>query len=242
MRLVRSFIFAVWLYASMAFVGLVLWPFVLMDEKHVYTALRWWSHATLWGLRWIVGARVSFEGLEHVPTGGALIAMKHQSMLDTIVPSLILEKPTFIYKAELGNAPVMGAYLKKNQLGVDRGGHAKALKSLVRGAREAVGKGRQIVIFPEGTRQELNAAPDYKPGIAAMYKDLNIPVTPVALNTGLIWKPKGLMRSPGHVTFRVLPPIAPGLSREDFMRELERVIETESEAMLPPDKRRSVTS
>jgi 1-acyl-sn-glycerol-3-phosphate acyltransferase len=242
MRLVRSFIFAVWLYASMAFVGLVLWPFVLMDEKHVYTALRWWSHATLWGLRWIVGARVSFEGLEHVPTGGALIAMKHQSMLDTIVPSLILEKPTFIYKAELGNAPVMGAYLKKNQLGVDRGGHAKALKSLVRGAREAVAKGRQIVIFPEGTRQELNAAPDYKPGIAAMYKDLNIPVTPVALNTGLIWKPKGLMRSPGHVTFRVLPPIAPGLSREDFMRELERVIETESEAMLPPDKRRSVTS
>ena len=242
MRLVRSFIFAVWLYASMAFVGLVLWPFVLMDEKHVYTALRWWSHATLWGLRWIIGARVSFEGLEHVPTGGALIAMKHQSMLDTIVPSLILEKPTFIYKAELGNAPVMGAYLKKNQLGVDRGGHAKALKSLVRGAREAVAKGRQIVIFPEGTRQELNAAPDYKPGIAAMYKDLNIPVTPVALNTGLIWKPKGLMRSPGHVTFRVLPPIAPGLSREDFMRELERVIETESEAMLPPDKRRSVTS
>ncbi len=242
MRLLRSFIFAVWLYASMAFVGLVLWPFVLMDEKHVYTALRWWSHATIWGLRWIVGARVSFEGLEHVPKGGALIAMKHQSMLDTIVPSLILEKPTFIYKEELGSTPVMGAYLKKNQLAVDRGGHAKALKSLVRGAREAVAKGRQIVIFPEGTRQPLGAAPDYKSGIAAMYKDLNIPVTPVALNTGLIWKPKGLMRTPGHVTFKVLPPIPPGLSREDFMAELERVIETESEAMLPPDKRRSVAA
>lgn len=239
MRLVRSFIFAVWLYASMAFVGLVLWPFVLMDDKHVYTALRWWSHATLWGLRWIVGARVSFEGLEQVPTGGALIAMKHQSMLDTIVPSLFLEKPTFIYKAELGSTPVMGAYLKKNQIGVDRGGHAKALKSLVRGAREAVAKGRQIVIFPEGTRQPLDAAPDYKPGIAAMYKDLNIPVTPVALNTGLVWKPKGLMRTPGHVTFRVLPPIAPGLSREDFMRELETVIERESQAMLPPERRRT---
>lgn len=240
MRLLGSFIFAIWLYLSMAVVGLVLWPFVLMNEKHVYTALRWWSHATIWGLRWFVGARVSFEGLENVPKGGALIAMKHQSMLDTIVPSLILEKPTFIYKAELGNTPVMGAYLKKNQIGVDRGGHAKALKSLVRGAREAVAKGRQIVIFPEGTRQELDAAPDYKPGIAAMYKDLNIPVTPVALNTGLIWKPKGLLRSPGHVTFKVLPPIPPGLSREDFMAELERVIETESQAMLPPEKRRSV--
>jgi len=242
MRLLRSFIFAVWLYASMAFTGLVLWPFVIANDKHVYTALRWWSHATLWGLRWIIGAKVSFEGLENVPTGGALIAMKHQSMLDTIVPSLFLEKPTFIYKAELAGTPIMGAYLKKNQIAVDRGGHAKALKSLVRGAREAVAKGRQIVIFPEGTRQPLGAAPDYKPGIAAMYKDLGIPVTPVALNTGLIWKPKGLMRNPGHVTFKVLPPIQPGLSREDFMRELERILETESEALLPPEKRRSVSA
>lgn len=242
MRLVRSFIFAVWLYASMAFVGLVLWPFVLMDDKHVYTALRWWSHATLWGLRWIIGARVSFEGLEHVPEGGALIAMKHQSMLDTIVPSLFLKKPTYVYKAELANTPVMGAYLKKNQIGVDRGGHAKALKSLVRGAREAVARGGQVLIFPEGTRQELDAPPDYKPGIAAMYKDLGVPVTPVALNTGLIWKPKGLMRTPGHVTFKVLPPIPAGLPRDEFMRELERILETESQALLPPDKRRSVAA
>jgi 1-acyl-sn-glycerol-3-phosphate acyltransferase len=191
-------------------------------------------------LRWIIGARVSFEGLEHVPQGGALIAMKHQSMLDTIVPSLFLPRPVYVYKAELGNTPVMGAYLKRNQIGVDRGGHAKALKSVVRGARNAVAKGGQVLIFPEGTRQPLDAPPDYKPGIAAMYKDLNIPVTPVAVNTGLIWKPKGLMRSPGHVTFKVLPPIPAGLPREEFMRELERVIESESQALLPPDKRRTV--
>jgi 1-acyl-sn-glycerol-3-phosphate acyltransferase len=75
-----------------------------------------------------------------------------------------------------------------------------------------------------------------------MYKDLNLPVTPVALNTGLIWKPKGLMRSPGHVTFKVLPPIPAGLPRAEFMQELERVIESECQALLPPDRRRSVAS
>jgi len=239
MRLLRSLIFVVWLYGSMAVIGLVLWPFVAMDDRHVYTALRWWSHATLFGLRWTIAARVSFEGLEHAPKGGALIAAKHQSMLDTIVPALILEKPAFIYKAELSGTPIMGSYLKRNQIAVDRGGHAKALKSIVRGAREAVAKGRQVVIFPEGTRQPLDAPPDYKPGIAAMYKDLNMPVTPIALNTGLIWKPKGLMRSPGHVVIKVLPPIPPGLSREDFMRELETVIERESQALLPPERRRA---
>lgn len=242
MRLIRSVLFVIWLYGSMAVVGLSHWPFVLLDERHVWTALRNWGRCILWGLRWIIGARVSFEGLENVPQGGALIAMKHQSMLDTVAPALFLPRPVYVYKAELANAPVMGAYLKKNQIGVDRGGHAKALKSIVRGAREAVAKGGQVLIFPEGTRQELDAPPDYKPGIAAMYKDLNIPVTPVALNTGLIWKPKGLMRSPGHVTFKVLPPIPAGLPREEFMRELERVIETESQALLPPDKRRTVTA
>ena len=111
------------------------------------------------------------------------------------------------------------------------GGHAKALKSVVRGARTAVAKDRQVVIFPEGTRQPIGAAPDYKPGIAAMYKDLNIPVTPVALNTGLIWQPKGIMRSPGRVTIKILPPIPAGLSREDFMRELETRIEICSSAI-----------
>ncbi|MEQ1491753.1 MAG: lysophospholipid acyltransferase family protein [Terricaulis sp.] len=242
MNWIRSFIFVIWLYGSMAVVGLVLWPFVVFDERHVWTALRSWARAVVWGLRWIVGATVSFEGLENVPEGGALIAMKHQSTLDTMAPALFLPRPVYVYKAELGGVPVMGAYLKRNQIGVDRGGYAKALKSLMRGARAAVAKGGQVLIFPEGTRQELDAPPDYKPGIAAMYKDLGVPVTPVALNTGLIWKPKGIMRSKGHVTFKVLPPIPPGLPREQFMAELERVLETESQALLPPEKRRSVTS
>lgn len=240
MKLFRSVLFVIWLYGAMAVIGVVLWIPVMLDDRHVWTALRTWARATLWGLRWIIGARVSFEGLEHVPEGGALIAMKHQSMLDTIVPALFLPRPVYVYKAELANTPVMGAYLKRNQIGVDRGGHAKALKSIVRGAREAVAKGGQVLIFPEGTRQPLGAPPDYKPGIAAMYKDLNIPVTPVALNTGLIWKPKGLMRSPGHVTFKVLPAIPAGLPREEFMARLEETIESESQALLAPEKRLSV--
>ena len=238
MKLIRSIIFVIWLYGSMAVVGLAMLPWVAADERHVWTALRAWTRAVLWGLRWIVGARVKFEGLENLPQGGALIACKHEAMLDTIVPSLFLKQPVFIYKRELAKTPILGLYLGRNQLAVDRGGHATALKSMVRGARDAVSKGRQVLIFPEGTRQEVDAPPDYKPGIAAMYRDLNIPVTPIALNTGLIWKPKGLMRSPGTVTFKVLTAIPPGLSREDFMRELESRIETESQNMLPRERRR----
>lgn len=242
MRLIRSIIFVIFFYGSMAAIGVTMWPFVLADSSNVWRALRAWTRTTFWGLRWIVGATVSFEGLEHVPKGGALVAMKHQTTLDTMAPSLFLDHPVFIYKAELAGTPILGAYLKKNQIAVDRGGYAKALKSIVRGSREAVARGHQVLIFPEGTRQEIGAAPDYKPGIAAMYKDLGIPVTPIALNTGLVWRPSGIMRSPGHVTIKILPPIPAGLPREEFMRELERVIETESEALLSPDQRRTVAA
>lgn len=242
MILLRSIVFVVWLYGSMAVIGLCMWPWVVADERNVWRALRVWARAILWGLRWIVGARVVIEGREHAPTGGALVACKHQAMLDTVIPSLFLPEPVFIYKAELAKTPILGAYLGRNQIAVDRGGYAKAIKSIVRGARAAVAKGRQVLIFPEGTRQDVDAPPDYKPGIAAMYKDLNLPVTPIALNTGLIWKPKGIIRRPGTVTFKILPPIPAGLSREEFMRELERIIESEGEALLPPDRRRSVAA
>ena len=163
MNWLRSFVFVIWLYAAMAVVGLVLWPLVVFDERHVWTALRSWGRATLWGLRWIIGARVSFEGLEHVPQGGALIAMKHQSTLDTIVPALFIPRPVYVFKKELGNVPVMGAYLKRNQIGVDRSGHAKALKSLMRGAREAVAKGGQVLIFPEGCAKNSTHRPTTNP-------------------------------------------------------------------------------
>jgi 1-acyl-sn-glycerol-3-phosphate acyltransferase len=241
MKLLRSIVFVIWLYGSMAVLGLVMLPWVAADERYVWTALRAWTAAILWGLRWIVGARVTIEGLENAPKGGALIACKHQAMLDTVLPSLFLSEPVFIYKRELAKTPILGLYLGRNQIAVDRGGYAAALKSIVRGARDAVSKGRQVIIFPEGTRQAVDAPPDYKPGIAAMYRDLNMPVTPIALNTGLVWKPKGIMRSPGHVTVKILPPIPPGLSREELMRELENRIESESQALLPPERRRKPT-
>jgi len=241
MKLLRSIVFVVWLYGSMAVIGIAMLPWAAADEKYVWVALRAWARAILWGLRWIVGATVKIEGLENAPRGAALIACKHQAMLDTVVPALFLPAPVFIYKRELANTPILGIYLKRNQIAVDRGGYATALKSIVRGAREAAAKQRQVLIFPEGTRQELDAQPDYKAGIAAMYKDLNIPVTPIALSTGLIWKPKGVMRSPGTAVIKILPPIPPGLPRDEFMKELENRIETESQALLPPHLRRSVT-
>lgn len=241
MTLLRSVIFLIWFYGSMVVYGLVFMPAVLwVNDRYIWLAMRAWGKATIFGLRWICGVRVKFEGLENLPPKGpALIASKHQATLDTVLPAQFMSEPVFVVKRELSNTPVFGFYMDRGMIPVDREAHAKALKDMLRASRAVIAKGRQIVIYPEGTRQELTAPPDYKPGIAAMYRDLNLPVTPIALNTGLVWPPKGITRRPGTVTIKVLPAIPAGLSREEFMRELEMRIETECQALLPPNLRRT---
>jgi 1-acyl-sn-glycerol-3-phosphate acyltransferase len=242
MILLRSLVFLVWFYGTMLFWGLAFMPLVLTNDRYIWVAMKGWGQSTLFGLRWICDIRVSIEGLEHLPPkGAALFASKHQATLDTVLPAQFLEQPVFPIKYELTRAPVFGFYMQR-MIPIKRETHAQALKSLVRAARDVIAKGRQIMIYPEGTRQELDAPPDYKPGIAAMYKDLNLPVTPIALNTGLVWKPKGIIRTPGRVTLKILPAIPPGLPREEFMRRLEHAIESESQALLPPHRRRSQTA
>ncbi|MGH6952301.1 MAG: lysophospholipid acyltransferase family protein [Vitreimonas sp.] len=243
MILLRSIVFVVWFYVSMLFWGLVYMPAVALGrDKYIWHSMHGWGKATIWGLKWIVGVTIAFEGLEHLPKGAALVASKHQTTLDTVLPAQFLSEPVFVVKKELIKMPVFGFYMKYGMIPVDREAHAKALKDMLRAARTVIAKGRQIVIYPEGTRQELDEPPDYKPGIAALYKDLGLPVTPIALNTGLVWRPNGIIRRPGHVTIKILPAIPAGLPREQFMAELERIIESESQALLPPDKRRTVAA
>jgi len=117
-------------------------------------------------------------------------------------------------------------------IAVDRDGHAAALKKLVRETRERMGEDRQVLIFPEGTRKDPGAAPDYKPGIAALYRDLGMPCTPMATNSGVHWPAHGLKRHPGTVVFEFLEPIPAGLKRAEFMKELQVRIETASNALL----------
>lgn len=243
MRFLRSLIFVIYLYGSMVILGIAFAPFALFSREATYVGMRVWIRGVLLGLRWICGARVKFEGLENVPEGGALVALKHHSMLDTLLPLLVLKDPAFVYKAELAALPVFGWYVQRARMfKLDRGGYATALKSMMRGAREAIAQGRQFLIFPEGTRQEVDAPPDYKSGVAALYKDLQIGCVPVALSTGLIWPPHGMIRYPGAATIKFLPPIPAGLSRDDFMRELETRIETASQALLPPERRRKAAA
>jgi 1-acyl-sn-glycerol-3-phosphate acyltransferase len=184
-------------------------------------------------LQRLFGIDVEVRGREWLPTSGGLVAAKHQAMWETFALIAFVPFPAFVYKRELGKIPLFGAYLRRfRQIPVDRGGGSQALKAMAAAAHEAVDDGRQVIIFPEGTRKRPGAEPDYKYGIARLYEESGLPVTPVALNSGLIWSNFFWTGHRGRIVVDVLPPIAPGLTREAFLEELRRRIETRSDALI----------
>lgn len=226
---IRRLLFAAWLYLSMAVVAVGMSPALLMPTRYALGVVRIWARTVLFGLRWIMGIRVEIRGLQHRPTGAALVAPKHQSMLDIVTPFTVMDEACFVLKKELMLTPFLGWFAwKTKMIPVDRSAHAKALKDMLYAARERLKEGRQIVIFPEGTRQLPGAAPDYKPGVAAIYRDLDGPCWPVATNSGEHWPAKGTRFVPGLVVFEYLEPIPAGLKRAEFMQQLETRIEEAS--------------
>jgi 1-acyl-sn-glycerol-3-phosphate acyltransferase len=232
----RSLAFTLWLYLSMPIFAVGLSPALLMPHRYAMGVIKLWARFVLFGLRWIAGVKVEVRGLERRPAGPALVAPKHQGMLDIVAPFVVLDDPCFVLKKELMPLPFFGWFAwKTKMIPVDRKAHAKALKDMVRHARARLAENRQIVIFPEGTRTPPGAEPDYKPGVAAIYRDLEVACWPVATNSGVHWPAHGFKRYPGTVVFEFLEPIPAGLKRAEFMTRLEEQVEAASAALLEAD-------
>lgn len=224
MNFLRSLVFAGWFYLTLGVVGLICMPFAYASRKAAIASTRFWTGMQRWGLRWFCSVRTEFRGLENLPPGAAIIAMRHQSTYDTLAPFLFIDDPAFILKRELLKAPVLGIYASRGRMiPIDRDGGIKTMKAMLAAAKVEIADGRKIVIFPEGTRQPPDAPADLKPGVVAMYNALGVPCVPVALNTGLCWR--SFWRTPGLIIFEVLPPIEPGLSREPFMQRLRDALD-----------------
>lgn len=230
---VRSLVFVVAFYLwSLAYVITIL-PLLFAPPRVMVKSWIPWSVGIRVLLRVICGIRVELRGRQHMPTGAGLVAPKHQCMFDVFAQFAWLPHSCFVTKKELMWIPFLGWYAAKaRMIVVDRAGHATALKKMVREARERFADNRQLVIFPEGTRGTPGAPGDYKPGIAALYRELEVPVHPVATNAGVHWPAHGFLRRPGTIVFEYLEPIPPGLKRAEFMRILEERIETKSTELL----------
>ena len=191
-----------------------------------------WGRWSVWLLRAVVGTRIEFRGLEKIPPGGLMVAAKHQSFLETFALLSCVDVPTFILKRELRWIPVFGWLTVKSGMVPVRRGGANAMAEMNRRVVAEARRGRQILIFPEGTRRRPGAEPAYKYGVAHLYRNLGVPCIPVGLNSGLFWPRRHYVRRPGTVVIEFGELIPPGLDRDTFMNVLTERIETISNRLL----------
>jgi 1-acyl-sn-glycerol-3-phosphate acyltransferase len=230
----RSILYGLWYYGLTVVLAILYIPLLVLPRGVLRSGIHLWARMLIWGMRVFGGVKLEVRGLEHLPKGvPVLLAAKHQSMFDVIPAFAYMPDALFVMKRELMRIPVFGWHnLKAGTIVVDRQGQAQAMRKMIADARDRFKEPRQLLIFPEGTRRRPGAEPDYKPGVAGLYRDLDAPCVPVATNTGAHISSSGIARSPGTVVYEVLEPIPAGLKRADFMRTLQERIETASNALL----------
>ena len=226
---VRSALFYPVLYINWA-LFLVLGSWLLLAPRSwAMAALALHGDVTVALLRLICGTKMEVRGREKLLPGPVIVAAKHQATWDTFAIISLMHDPALVMKAELLSVPLYGRFCRKFELiPIQRDLGPAALRQMVREARMRAAQNREIVIFPEGTRTVPGAEPAYKPGIVFLYHDLEVPVCPLALNSGMFWPRHSFLRYPGTIVVEFLDPIPPGLPREAFTKRLQAAIEDAS--------------
>lgn len=238
MLLIRSILFNVLLYLTLAVYLIAALPTLVLPRWGIIAVARSWGRANLRLLRVVCGIDVEWRGLEKVPTGGIIIAGKHQSMWETFALVTLFPDPTFILKRELMWIPFFGWYLRRGgMIPIDRGAGKAVIPAMLVHARRALAEQRQIIIFPEGTRRAPGAEPKYKYGVVHLYSLGVAPCLPVALNSGLFWPRRKFVRRPGTIRVEFLDPIAPGLDNETFFVRVQDAIELATARLIAEGER-----
>src|SRR5580704_8072705 len=229
----RALIFNLVFFGWTAVLGAVALPLLLAPRPVVMRFGRFWAQGVLAALRVVVGLDHQVRGLDHIPHGACIIAMKHQSAWDTLILPVVLGDPAIVLKRELLLVPFFGWYAARaGSIAIDRKAGAGALRRMLIKARPAAAAGRPIVIFPEGTRVAPGERRSYQPGVAALYQALALPLVPAAVNSGLYWGRRSFVKRKGRLVLEFLEPIPPGRTRPRLMAELERRVETATSALL----------
>lgn len=226
MLAIRSLLFNTVFFGGGLVFALILLPFLILPRAAMQWGLKMWSGAMMWFLKVIVGLEYEVKGVENLPDRPCLLASKHQSAWETGIFYQVVADPSYILKKELLSIPFFGWYIARGgAIAIDRKAGASALKRMISGTRDRLARGQNVVIFPEGTRAVPGKPGTYHPGVAALYKGVDAPVVPVALNSGLFWQRRSFLKRPGRITIEFLPAIEAGLDRRVFMKELQTRLE-----------------
>ena len=232
---IRAVFFMLALYLSLIAFMLIGLIVLILPRSAVTILARSWGRYFLWLCRVVGGINVEFRGRENIPKGPLLVAVKHQSVWETFMLLGLFDDPCFILKRELAFIPFFGWFIyKMRNVPINRKDGSRALIKLTRAADREIHAdgGRQILVFPEGTRRPLGAPPVYRFGVAKLYESLNVPCVPIGLNSGVYWPRRSMKLKRGTIIVDIMPAIQPGLNRNEFFALVQAQIENSSNILI----------
>lgn len=233
MLIVRSILFTGFFILFTGFLLTIMAVCTFFPRPALHWVVLSWSRTLCWVLNVVVGLKFEVRGRQYISETAAIYAAKHQSAWDTFIYFMIFTNPSYVLKKELHRIPFWGmAANKYGAISVDRSGGASALKQLIADTKDRLQLGYNVIIFPEGTRSAPGSKLPYHPGVAAMYGATDTPVIPVAVNSGLFWGRRSVIKRSGTIVIEFLPPIEPGIKRRAFMEQLETTIEAATDRIV----------
>ena len=227
MILLRSLLFNLFLYTGIIVVFIIAIPSLFLPTKFTLLFGKILGHYVIFIVRFFLNTKVEIKGIDNIPkTEKYFVASAHQSMFETFALQAVLNYPVFILKRELLKIPLFGLYLKKiKSIEIVRDTTTKDnLSFFDKVAAIIKNENRPLLIFPQGTRIKTNEIVPFKKGVGRIYETLNVSCIPIALNSGIVWPKKGIIKYPGKITISLLEPIKPGLNKDEFITNLENKI------------------
>lgn len=243
MIFLRSLLFNIAFYGLTTLVCIFLVPVLLFPRSAVLAVTNFYLNTVASLEKYILNLTYEIRGIQHLPQSGTyIVAAKHQSAYETLKLHRLFGDPTIVLKQELMRIPLFGFFLKKlDVIAINRGNKEQSVTAIIEGARRMSKNNRPIVIFPQGTRVNIKeSAKDkpYKGGIVKMYSHADLPIIPMALNSGLFWGRNSFIKKPGKVVFEFLSPIEPGLPDKKVMKALEDRLEERSFSLMHEAKKK----
>ena len=228
--MIRNHLFSILFFSGIIFISLIFLPAFFLPRKVVLFGGKLMGYWSSFCLKIVLSVKISVKGKENIINNKKFfIAASHQSMFETFYLQTIFNSPIFILKKELLLVPIFGWYLKKigsisikrNKVTKDNLGFFEDISQIINNSN------RPLIIFPQGTRVSPDERPPFKKGVSRIYEELNIACQPVAINSGYIWPKKGFKNTNKTITISILKPISPGLTKEEFIKLLEKNIYSE---------------
>ena len=230
---IRSILFYVLLALWTIFMGIICFPYLLVSYQYLRKPVNIWIKGIFKLLQTICNITYEIRGRENIPSYAVIVASKHQSAFETFALFYHINNSIFIHKRQLFLIPIFGQYLKKiNMISINRSEGTIAMRKILKQTKQKIQQGKSIIIFPEGTRKKPGENPDYKTGIAGIYKNLETEVLPVAVNSGQFWPKNIIIKKSGKIIIKFLKLIPSQLEKSEFLKTIESVIEEETNKII----------